>query len=65
MTPDERGQKRTIKEEILRNFGAKVTPFRVRQEGARRERENRDVLTKLLEEEEVIRTFTRGFIPKQ
>ncbi len=65
MSEAEIGTKRTITQEILRNFGLKVTPFNLRQEQSRREREAREELTKLLEEEDVIATFKRGFIPRR
>lgn len=64
MTKAERGSKRTVTEEILRNFGLKVKPFVTEQEKSRREREAREGIQTLLEQEGVVKEFKRPFIPK-
>ena len=65
MTAAERGSKRTITEEILRNFGMKVKPFVLKQEQARREREKKTQLQTLLEQEGVVREFKVPYVPKK
>lgn len=65
MKPEEVGQKRTITEEVLRNFGLKVQPFKLEQQQGAREREARDALQELLKEKGEIREKTIPYIPKK
>jgi len=65
LTSAQRGSKRTITEEILRNFGLKVKPFVNEQEKARRDRETKNAIQQLLGEEGIVREFQIPFIPKK
>ena len=65
LKPEEIGQKRTITEEVLRNFGLKVQPFKLEQQQRARAREAREALQDLLEETGAIKTFEVPFIPKK
>ena len=61
---DEINQKRTLSEEILRNFGLKVQPYDLEQQKRGRKFESIEAASSFLKAEGLVKDFTRVYIPK-
>jgi hypothetical protein len=61
---DEIKQQRTLMEEMLRNIGLKVQPIDVDIQETYMEWEKKKAIETLLREENVIKDFTKTYIPK-
>ena len=61
---DKINQKRTIIQEIIRNFGLKVQPYDLQQQKTARKFETLEAASSFLKAEGLVKDFTRVYIPK-